>query len=427
MNEFFQAVRGQPLKIYGICLFGLTLSNADQSLFGYAIPGLIREFEIGLDSVGLILSISFVFAALFSLFAGVVADLYGRRWVYVACLILPAFLVGLHTFVPDVTTLTILRALAFGLTATLVPISTTYVAEVAPDKYRGLLTGLLQAGFALGWFIASLVSVPILALYSWRYIFLPAFVVIPMAIALSFLLPESEKFLAKKNKKQERLKGPANMPAWNDHLTTLKDPVIRRRIVLCTLLFFFHGGAYAGSAFFLPQFLTDTRGYSEQDAVALTGLSYFIGLIGYLSSALIGEFVLTRRNTVAIWIALGTLGFIGFIWFADGRTSDLIWFGLMTIFFYGSAAVIWPLGAELFPTHVRATAAAVSGAGILFGFTLYPYVVSLLVEPLGWQMAFTIVVIPSLALAVVSVLGLENFKSGVALDELAREEKTQTS
>ncbi len=415
------------LKIYGICLFGLVLSNVDQAFFGFAIPGLIKEFKIGLESVGVVLSVSFVFAAFFTLFVGMMADMYGRRRVYIVCLILPAILVGLHAFVPDITTLTIIRALAFGLTSALVPIATTYTAEVAPDRYRGVLTGLLQVGFPLGWFIASLISAPILAAYGWRYIFLPAFLVVPMAVALAFVLPESGRFLAGKPKKDSARKIRTTPLGLSGHLSTLKDPIFKRRIVLCAILFFFHGGAYAGTAFYFPQFLTDSRGYSEQDAAALTGLSYFIGLIGYFSAAFVGEFFMTRRNTIAIWVSLGALAFTGFVWLADNRTSDLIWFGLMTIFFYGSAAVMWPLSAELFPTRVRATASAISNAGIMVGFAVYPVLVAWLVEIYGWQPAFTVVVVPSLIFAVFAVLGLENLKSGISLEEISRDEPSASS
>ena len=52
MTEFWQAIKGQPLKIYSICLFGLVLSNLDQSFFGYAIPGVIAEFEVRIDIIG---------------------------------------------------------------------------------------------------------------------------------------------------------------------------------------------------------------------------------------------------------------------------------------------------------------------------------------------------------------------------------------
>ena len=73
----------------------MTLANTDQSLFGYAIPGMLDEFGFGLEAVGWILSFSFVVAAICNLMIGVAADHFGRRRLFIACLAISAGLVGL--------------------------------------------------------------------------------------------------------------------------------------------------------------------------------------------------------------------------------------------------------------------------------------------------------------------------------------------
>ena len=55
--------RSAWVGILAFSLFAWTVSNLDQSLFGYAIPGIIGEFNIGLDRIGLILSIGFIVSA----------------------------------------------------------------------------------------------------------------------------------------------------------------------------------------------------------------------------------------------------------------------------------------------------------------------------------------------------------------------------
>jgi len=415
IGDFIAAVRGRPLRIYTICLFGLVLSNVDQSFFAYAIPGIVEEFGVGMDVIGYLLAISFLAAALFSLPIGVAADRYGRKRLFSICMIVPAFLVGLTGLVPEIVSLTVVRGAAFTFTAALVPLATTYVVEVAPDRYRGLLAGLLQLGYPLGWFIASVIGAPILEAFGWRAIFLPAFAVIPLGWWLAGKLPESDRF-------ETKVAGAVENKGWLDHMSVLSEPLLRRRIVCVTLMLFFHGGAYAGIAFFLPTFLTEVRGYQPAEAAMATGLSYLIGIVGYLSSGLIGEFYMTRRDTAALWISLGLIGFVGFIWLADSRIENVLWFSMMTIFFFGVAVVQWPLGAELFPTRARATAATISGAGVMLGFAGYPLLVSQLVPTLGWELALTVTIAPSLALAVISVLMLDNTKSGASLDAVARDQ-----
>ena len=416
MTEFWQAIKGHPLKIFAICLFGLVLSNLDQSFFGYAIPGIMAEFEVGIDIIGWVLSVSFMVAAMMMVVIGVAADHYGRSRVFAVCLILPAFLVGLHAFAPDIVSLTMLRALAFGLTVSMIPLATTYTSEVSPDRYRGLLAGLLQVAYPIGWFLASVISVPILAAYSWREMFLPAFLIIPVAIVVSRFLSESQRFIGLQQTVESEEK-----VHWAGHVKTLTEPVFRRRVALCAAMLFLHGGAYAGTAFYFPTFLTETRGYTEEVAVGITGLSYGIGAVGYIAAAIIGEFFLTRRNTIALWMAIGTFAFLGFVWLGGTPATDIFWFAVMSVFFYGAIAVALPLVAEMFPTKARATATAVCGAAAQVGFATYPVFVAQLVEPLGWNWAFTVVVVPSLALAVAATLGLQNLKSGMTLEETSRQ------
>jgi len=285
-----------------------------------------------------------------------------------------------------------------------------------PDRLRGLASGLLQLGYPLGWFMASLVAAPILGAFSWREIFLPAAIVVPIAFWFARSLPESERFLARRE-----VPGGGGQQSWLTELRVLFNPGLRRRAVLCALMFFFHAGAYAGTAFYFPTFFVEVHGYTEPEAAALVGLSYGIGAIGYVTAAIVGEFVLTRRDTIAVWVSLGAAAFLALVWLPDSRIENLIGFGVMTMFFYGSAAVQWAFAAEQFPTRVRATATAMIMAATLAGFALFPVLVAYIIQILDWRWSFTAVVFPSLVLSVIATLGLERIPSGAALDEIAEQ------
>jgi len=64
-----------------------------------------------------------------------------------------------------------------------------------------------------------------------------------------------------------------------------------------------------GDSYF-PTFFVEVHGYTEPEAAALVGLSYGIGAIGYVTAAIVGEFVLTRRDTIAVWVSLGAAAFL---------------------------------------------------------------------------------------------------------------------
>ena len=400
---------GNTVGILLFSLFAWTVSNLDQSLFGYAVPGIVADFHIDLSAIGLILSVGFVAAAILVVGAGLAADRYGRRITLAVTLSLSALFVGLHGFASTPLLLTILRALAFGLAAGVAPITAVYVAEAAPARHRGLLMGVLQCGYPLGWFLASLIAAPVLATHGWRWMFSIGFFVIPVAFLIAWRLPESQRFQKIAAKRSTEASRQSNISL----LKELFSGAYRLRSVASMVLFFAFGCAYAGTAFYFPTFFVSVRGYTPSEAASLVGLSNGIAVLGYLSAAFIGEYVWTRRNTYATWCVLGAIALVGLLWLPQTRTQDLLFFALTAAFFYGSNAVVGTLLADLYPTRIRATAYAFCGSAPLsLGFAVFPSVVPLVVAASGWQRALTWAVVPMLLVSAVATMLLPNLRSG---------------
>lgn len=400
------------LPVFLFSLFAWTMSNLDQSLFGYAIPGILTEYGVGLEIVGLILTAGFVAAAFMVILAGLAADTWGRRWTLGALLALSAFFVGLHGLVGDLTQLGILRALAFGLAAGLAPITAAYVAESVPARHRGMLMGVLQCGYPLGWFLAALLAAPLLESSGWRSIFFIGFAVVPVAVLIAWRLPESERFA---QVAAERTAGNKGLD-WS-LLGEMFRGEYRKRSIATVILFFAFGCAYAGTAFFFPTYFIEVRGYSQAEATTLVGLSNGIAIIGYLAAAYVGEYRMTRRDTFALWTVLGALALIGLMWLPQERWQDLALFGLTGAFFYGSNAVVGALLTDLYPTRMRTTAYAACGSAPLSaGFALFPAIVPLVVKSVGWQWTFSMLIAPLLLVAALAALALPRLASGSEIE-----------
>jgi MFS family permease len=407
------------LSIFLFSLFAWTMSNLDQSLFGYAIPGILGECSVGLDVVGLILTVGFIAAAFMVILAGLAADTWGRRWTLTALLALSALCVGLHGFVEDLTQLTWLRALAFGLAAGLAPITSAYVAESAPARHRGMLMGVLQCGYPLGWFLAAMLAAPLLETSGWRSIFFIGFAVVPIAFFIGWRLPESRRF---EQKVTDRGQTKAAALDWG-LLKELFTPLYRRRSIASIVLFLSFGCAYAGTAFFFPTYFIEVRGYSPAEATQLVGFSNGIAIVGYLAAAWVGEYRLPRRDTFALWTVLGALALIALMWLPETRWQDLALFGLTGAFFYGSNAVVGALLTELYPTRMRTTAYALCGSAPLStGFAIYPALVPLAVQGFGWQWSFTVMIAPLLLVSALAALVLPRVLSGSDVDAAAEAE-----
>jgi MFS family permease len=407
---FWRPAGASAPLVFAIALLAWTLTNMDQSLFGYALPGILAEFGRGPATAGMILSVSFLVASVMVVFAGIAADRFGRGPTLALLLGGSAVLVGLQGLSTGIAMLTVLRALAFGLSGGLSPVLNAMVIETVPARRRGMAMGVLQCGYPLGWLVASLLAAPLLSVYGWRAACFAAVGVVPVAVVIG---------AAVRQVRPESPESPvAAIPEHHDSagsLRALLGPGHRRNFCASFATFFLFGGAYAGSAFFFPTFFTTVRGYSPSDAALLVGLSNGVAVIGYLAAAAFGEYVLTRRNVFALWCIFGAVALLGLLWLPQGRTGDFVWFAVMAAFFYGAMAVLPVLIAEIFPTHLRATAlGAGASAPLSLGFALFPLFVPAVVADLGWVVALSLIITPALVLAALSALLLPSSQSGIA-------------
>jgi sugar phosphate permease len=112
---------------------------------------------------------------------------------------------------------------------------------------------------------------------------------------------------------------------------------------------------------------------------------------------------------------------LGLLWLPETKLEDMIWFGIMAAFFYGNAAALSTLMVEVFPTRVRATAAGFAGSFALnMGHATFPILVTMGIETIGWQWAFTLAVVPSMVIVALAIFSLDNVRSGLELEDIVQ-------
>ncbi len=395
-----------PWAALTIAFAAWSLANMDQSLFGYAIPELMASLKINLNGVSFIISASFAFGIIASIAVGVLTDSWGPRITLPLCLALSAVLVGCQAFANGALIFGALRVASAGFSAALSPITNAMVAGRAPPRFRALLLAVLQCGFPFGWFVASVFAAPIMARAGWRPVFLVAFAVAPLAVALYFVMARFGPARSAKPSPRAGLAAP---------LKAVFGPKYRLITILSALAFLLYGGAGGGSTFYMPTFFHVVRGYSTADAARIVGASYGVGMFGYIAAALVSDRWLTRRDTAVTWVWLGGVAFLATLWLPRSFAADIACFGVTTFFFYGSSAILVIYLMELFPPELRATAAAVSGsAAISAGFMTFPVLAVLAVDHVGWAKGLSVVIVPALFLSGLLLLGLPRRTSAEA-------------
>ncbi len=392
-------IRGYPLRAFLVCLVCLTFANLDHSLFAFVLTEISEAYGWTVVERGWFLAMTFLAAAVIIMRAGVLADRIGRRPVLLASMLTAPFLVAAMFWAPGTLSLLILRTLGFSAAGAAAPISGTVVLEEVPARLRGLFTGVLQVAYPLGWFAASLIVPAVYVAFGWRYVFFVGLVGLPFAWLVWRYLREPPAWRAAAAERERE--------GTRTGVGMLLIPEYRYRTLMLLLGQFLQVFAY-GSTFLLTAYFREARGWSAEDAIHMVGLSYGIGALGYIAAAVVGEFVMNRRDVIVLWCSLGSLAFAAMIWWAEGWGQTVLTYGTMTFFFYGATAVIFTFMAESFPAHLRATGLSFSGSvGVNLGIALGPLALSYAIGRLGsWEAAYTLCGIVPVALAAVTYLGL---------------------
>ncbi len=373
------------------------LAAMDQSLFGYAVPGVMQDFGIGIEAVGLLVSVSFVFGMVAPIFIGVLADRFGPRLLLAFCLGVSSLLVFAQGLATSLLVFSLLRVLSYGLSGALSPITSAMVANTAPPKRRALYIAIGQSAYPFGWFIAAVAVVPLAGDDNWRAPFYVALAVVPVAMWLYWLMPAGAAMPVARVAEA----APASSP-----LRELFAPANRRNTLLSCLVFFLYGGAVGGLIFYLPTYFQEERGYPPTVASIVTGGTYGIAWIGYIAAAVVSQSRLGSRRTTILWSAMGALLLLGCFWLPPVAARDIAAFGLAAVFFFGTSSILTTYLLEVTEPRLRNTAVAVCGtASLTLGYIVFPMAVASAVAAIGWTLALSTIVVPAtLAASLVLVL-----------------------
>lgn len=180
-----------------LAFLAIAADGYDLAIFGAATPQLLHYADWGLTTaqVGVIASAAIMGMGIGSIAAGVLADRFGVRRLFLLCV--SWFSVGmmLCAAAPTAELLGIARFIAgFGLGG-VVPTAVALTMSVAPAHRKNFLNGVILAGLPLGGVIAALTALAFLDVLSWRGVFFiggafPLLTVVPIvAVKLGRWVP----------------------------------------------------------------------------------------------------------------------------------------------------------------------------------------------------------------------------------------------
>ena len=150
---------------------GWTLDAFDFFILTFILTTVAKDFHKTIPEIALTLTASLAMRPIGALIFGLMADRYGRKRPLMISIIFYSFIEILSGFAPSYTAFLILRLLygigmggEWGVGASL-------VMESVSVKRRGLLSGLLQEGYAFGFLLAAVAYYTVFPHFGWRAMF----------------------------------------------------------------------------------------------------------------------------------------------------------------------------------------------------------------------------------------------------------------
>ncbi|HXZ41232.1 MAG TPA: MFS transporter [Terriglobales bacterium] len=266
---------------------GWTLDAFDFFVLVFLVDVLAVQFHVTKAAIVWTLTATLAMRPAGALVFGVLADRYGRRKPLMANVVFFSIIELLCGFAPNYTVFLVLRTVygigmggEWGVGASL-------AMESAPGRWRGILSGVVQCGYSIGYLLAALAARFVLPAWGWRAMFWVGGAPALLAFYIRFRVRESE--------------------AWKQRHAPTIGAIVRTAsghwkifsylILLMTLMMFLSHGTQD----LYPDFLKSAHGFSSA-VVSYMAILYNVGAV--LGAISFGHFSETLGRRKAMMLAL---------------------------------------------------------------------------------------------------------------------------
>ena len=316
---------------------GWALDAFDFFLVVIALPRIAADFHVKTPVIALSLTLTLMFRPVGAFIFGLLADRYGRRIPMMVDLIFYSAVEVATGFAPNLTTFLVLRAL-FGIgMGGEWGVGTSLVMEKVPPKWRGVLSGFLQEGYAAGYLLAAVAAFFMLDRFGWRPMFFLGGAPALLALFIRVGVKESEVWRKTKAQSWSHL-GRGIVSHW-------------KLWIYLTFLMAMMNFSSHGTQDMYPTFMQHFRGldakvYSQIVIVMMSG-----AILGGIAFGLASDrFGRQRMMIVAL---LGALAVVPLWAFSSGMGLIVAGAFLMQFMVQGAWGIIPAHISELSPDQVR--------------------------------------------------------------------------
>jgi SHS family lactate transporter-like MFS transporter len=175
---------------------GWTLDAFDFFVMVFMLKTIAADFGTDVKHVALGVSLTLAARPFGALLFGWLADKFGRRPILMIDILLYSVFEFASAFAPTLTALIVIRVLFGFAMGGEWGIGASLVMETIPAKTRGIISGLLQEGYACGYLLASIVYYFLFDAIGWRGMFMLGIVPALLVVVIRIWVKESPAFEA---------------------------------------------------------------------------------------------------------------------------------------------------------------------------------------------------------------------------------------
>ena len=261
------------------CFLGWTLDAFDFFVLTFVLVPIGRDFHESIPKIALAITASLATRPVGAFIFGLLADRYGRRWPLAFDILFYSVIEILSGLAPSYTAFIVLRLLygvgmggEWGVGASL-------AMESVPAKSRGVVSGLLQEGYAFGYLLAAIAYWLVYPRFGWRPMFFIGSVPALLTLLILLKVKESEAWRATSAR--------ADWPVyWRSVLANWKR--FAYLVALMAMVNFISHGTQD----LYPTFLQSQRGYSPGTTTLVTVIS----MLGAIAGGMLVGFYSDQRG-----------------------------------------------------------------------------------------------------------------------------------
>ncbi len=244
---------------------GWTMDAFDFFVVVFLVDTLALRFGVSKKEIVWTLTATLALRPVGAVIFGLLADRYGRRIPLMANLLFFSTVEVLCGFAPNYATFLVLRAL-FGIgMGGEWGVGASLAMESAPRRWRGVLSGILQSGYSMGYLLAAVAARLVLPTWGWRAMFWVGGVPALLAFYVRWHVPESEAW---------RQKRAPSVPAIAGVVRRFAPRLLYLVALMTMMMFLSHG-----TQDLYPDFLKIAHGIAPH-TVADVAILYNLGAIG---------------------------------------------------------------------------------------------------------------------------------------------------